>query len=661
MIRNDKNSTQINQELLELLGEAYNPEFGIWVEQESKNPIYYPNYQAPSIQTEQIQIDEPMMNDQSSFPIESQPSTTPSNIHSNDENSSSFKNNRSENSNRLFMNAINSTNSDRKSPNSENKTSYNDRKSASSNRNESASERLRSKSTRNRSKDNRAPRLNSRSSRSPIKEISIKSSKKTNSEILSRLGKPSKVPSRIEKSSNSASSPLQAKIKGLAGDSGNRTGSKKNVLDRLGARVEPKSTSNSGLNPDNPNSQSQIHQKANFLKQALVLGQLPNNSNFSNNFNSFGYPVNNLNQNTNISTSMNNLPENLYGLKRTKCSSWPLCNLGNDCPYFHPTKICPNFPNCPLPSSECMYIHPSVDQKIPTIPGSFNLTLNNKAEKQPTSLQVLCKFGVNCLNPNCQFVHPIEKSTKPDSALLNIRCKFYPNCMNTACPYQHPENNSASLLGASNPAGDSAITSTNGSATVSAFGSLTNQVTSNTADSTNSQKLPGSLCDPARKVPFPCRNGKDCPRLDCHFMHPHEPTSQPLPCKFGHYCTRTDCLYSHPTRNISLVLNNSDPNSAITKSTTGIENRLDHISDRPFASSETSQINSFNDGNQIPPLLTQPNSSSENSAIPNFLGDSSVQSQLQKNSQLVLEASMTSMKDHDNNELDHSDDVIMSL
>jgi len=59
-----------------------------------------------------------------------------------------------------------------------------------------------------------------------------------------------------------------------------------------------------------------------------------------------------------------------------KCRFFPACTNPN-CPYLHPTTLCPAFPHCML-GDACPHLHPAVP----------------------------CRYGEKCTNPHCAFTHP---------------------------------------------------------------------------------------------------------------------------------------------------------------------------------------------------------------------------------------------------------------
>jgi len=64
-------------------------------------------------------------------------------------------------------------------------------------------------------------------------------------------------------------------------------------------------------------------------------------------------------------------------LIQERCTFWPICTKGENCPYYHPKETCKYWPNCSY-GIKCLNIHPLVP----------------------------CKFGTTCMNPHCEFSHP---------------------------------------------------------------------------------------------------------------------------------------------------------------------------------------------------------------------------------------------------------------
>ncbi|RKP09077.1 hypothetical protein THASP1DRAFT_29134 [Thamnocephalis sphaerospora] len=143
-----------------------------------------------------------------------------------------------------------------------------------------------------------------------------------------------------------------------------------------------------------------------------------------------------------------------------------------------------------------------------------------------------CKYGVSCNNASCTFAHP-ERSSAAE-----MPCRFYPNCLNPACPFKHGEDASFGEALAANATAPSRV---------------------------------------VRKVPIPCRDGAECKRPNCHFLHPGEETSatSAVPCKFGAGCTRPDCKFFHAFRNKSIRFQDGQPMA------TGFG--AAHISERSFS------------------------------------------------------------------------------
>lgn len=69
--------------------------------------------------------------------------------------------------------------------------------------------------------------------------------------------------------------------------------------------------------------------------------------------------------------------------KLIRCTFWPNCDKGEQCPYLHPNKPCTVFPNCPF-GQKCHYVHPT------------------------------CRYDGFCTRLDCPFTHNnIKRTTVP--------------------------------------------------------------------------------------------------------------------------------------------------------------------------------------------------------------------------------------------------------
>ncbi|UJR15492.1 hypothetical protein I4U23_002435 [Adineta vaga] len=115
--------------------------------------------------------------------------------------------------------------------------------------------------------------------------------------------------------------------------------------------------------------------------------------------------------------------------KLKRCRFWPDCHSGEQCEFAHPTQRCTHFPNC-VYGAECLYIHPPcrfgnvcarpdcpylhASSTPASSPSSTNNNNNNNGAtatgrssntNRPES-STICKFGVQCMRPNCMYSHP---------------------------------------------------------------------------------------------------------------------------------------------------------------------------------------------------------------------------------------------------------------
>ncbi|KAM3860947.1 zinc finger CCCH domain-containing protein 14 [Diretmus argenteus] len=97
-----------------------------------------------------------------------------------------------------------------------------------------------------------------------------------------------------------------------------------------------------------------------------------------------------------------------------RCKFWPVCKIGDECLYHHPTTQCKTFPSCKF-GDKCLFVHPN------------------------------CKYDARCTKPDCPFTHVSRRSTAappprpvPAPQTGNV-CRFFPECKKMGCPFYHPK------------------------------------------------------------------------------------------------------------------------------------------------------------------------------------------------------------------------------
>ncbi|KAI9480685.1 MAG: hypothetical protein EXX96DRAFT_563761 [Benjaminiella poitrasii] len=128
--------------------------------------------------------------------------------------------------------------------------------------------------------------------------------------------------------------------------------------------------------------------------------------------------------------------------KTERCKYWPACKNGDDCIYFHPTTVCPDFPNCPKKATECMFVHPEASIKQPVM---------MQQSAMMTKLPIPCKFFPYCSNPMCPYMHPMmapqqayfmqsQSSFGNTGVRGQIPCKNGDACTRPNCYFLHPRD-----------------------------------------------------------------------------------------------------------------------------------------------------------------------------------------------------------------------------
>jgi nuclear polyadenylated RNA-binding protein NAB2 len=224
--------------------------------------------------------------------------------------------------------------------------------------------------------------------------------------------------------------------------------------------------------------------------------------------------------------------------KMGRCTEFPNCPLpASDCPQAHPTMVCRNYPNCPFVNRTCSYLHPDEDADLIEGIKKNKIALLEKQEeikrlaiqtkRQKMSGIILCKFGAVCTNPQCPYGHPTV--INDDQKVTDFSwCAENLQCSDPKCQKAH--------------ASASKIRPVNTSKQGRGHYAIPEEMGKSLEQCKYNEKCTNVKCKFRHaKSHTQCRDGSECKRYDCIFMHPINEL-----CKWGTECTNPKCGFQHP-------------------------------------------------------------------------------------------------------------------
>ncbi|XP_053680538.1 uncharacterized protein LOC128731442 [Anopheles nili] len=118
------------------------------------------------------------------------------------------------------------------------------------------------------------------------------------------------------------------------------------------------------------------------------------------------------------------------GAIKERCKYFPNCRQGDACEFLHPATPCKAFPSCKF-GDKCLYLHPmcKYDQTCHRLDCNF---MHSKSASSPTSSSLSAP-------PLASSVVPVQNYKTISAKPLPPLCKYYPNCVNNQCQFLHPK------------------------------------------------------------------------------------------------------------------------------------------------------------------------------------------------------------------------------